>query len=330
MARLKLCGWQIILYPINRLKPVLQYSLSIFLFLNILQSNAQITLPLYEKGIPNNKAQINVTEIENAGRLNDGRSIKFIRKIITPEIYVYLPKSNIKNTGKAVIICPGGGYTGLAIDHEGHEIAQKLNEYGIAGIVLKYRCPDTSIVENKTVVPLQDVHRAIQIVRSNAAKWKIKTTKIGIMGSSAGGHLASTAATHFKHTDIPNPDKINLRPDFAILNYPVISFADSVTHKGSRSNLIQHGENMDPALIEYYSNELQVNAHTPPVYITHAADDDVVPVANTLLFIAACQQYGVPVKSFFYNRGGHGYGIKNPKAKKQWIDDCIQWILGCK
>jgi len=245
-----------------------------------------------------------------------------------PEIYVYLPKAGIKNTGRAVIICPGGGYGGLAIDHEGHEIAQKLNEHDIAGIVLKYRCPDTSIVENKTVVPLQDVHRAIQLVRTNAVKWKIKTNKIGIMGSSAGGHLASTAATHYNHTDIPNLDKINLRPDFAILNYPVISFADSVTHKGSRSNLIQHGENMDPALIINYSNEMQVNANTPPIYISHAVDDDVVPVANTLLFIASCQQYGVPVKSFFYNKGGHGYGIKNSNAKKQWIDECIQWIKG--
>lgn len=300
----------------------------LFLIIGLQSLQAQITLPLYDKGIPNNKAQINATEIENSGKLSDGRSLKFIRKIITPEIYVYLPKPNIKNTGKAVIICPGGGYTGLAIDHEGHEIAQKLNEHGIAGIVLKYRCPDTSIVENKSVVPLQDVHRAIQLVKSNAAKWKIKTNKIGIMGSSAGGHLASTAATHYLHTDVPNPEKTNLRPDFAILNYPVISFADSVTHKGSRSNLIQQGENIDPALVEKYSNELQVNANTPPVYITHAVDDNVVPVANTLLFIAACQQYGVPVTSFFYNRGGHGYGIKNPTAKKQWIDDCIQWIRG--
>lgn len=294
---------------------------SVLFVLVTIYGHSQIVLPLYET-IPYNIPGIKTDEVVNTWK-NDGRDIRFIRKISIPEIYVYLPK--IKNTGKAVIICPGGGYSGLAIDHEGHDIAIKLNEYGIAGIVLKNRCPDTDIVTHKTLVPLHDAQRAIQLVRTNAAKWKIQS--VGIMGSSAGGHLASTATTHYNEKIIDNPQGLNLRPDFAILNYPVISFADSITHKGSRDNLLKNENGLDEALVKAYSNELRVTSNTPPIFITHAENDDVVPVANSILFIAACLQNQVPVESYFYAKGGHGYGMNNPTAKRQWIEPCIKWIL---
>ena len=291
--------------------------------LTTMNAVAQISMPLYEGTIPNNIPGV----VSNEQIVSGGT--KFILHITHPEIYVYLPDKKI-NTGKAVIICPGGGYSGLAIDHEGHAIAKKLQANGITGIVLKNRVPDPINNIDKSIAPLQDAQRAIQLVRQRAATWSINPNKLGILGSSAGGHLASTAATHFKNAVIDNPGQINLRPDFAILNYPVISFADSITHKGSRDNLIKKNGVLDPEQVKLYSNELQVTDQTPPVFITHALDDQVVPIANSIVFIAACDQHKVPVTSFFYTRGGHGFGMLNPAAEKQWIDDCLQWIKSLK
>ncbi len=188
--------------------------------------------------------------------------------------------------------------------------------------------PNPLYVINKSIVPLQDAQRAIQLVRENAKAWKIKPNLIGILGSSAGGHLASTAGTHFATAVIDNPGQTSLRPDFMILNYPVISFADSISHHGSRDNLIRESPNhpLDEKLVLLYSNELQVTPSTPPVYISHSYDDRTVPVANTIVFIAACLEQKVPVKSFFYRAGGHGYGIHNPTSAIVWFDDCIAWI----
>lgn len=307
---------------------------------------AQQTIPLYEPGkIPNAKATA-VQEKTNTFE-SGGRTIRFVMDISTPELTIYLP-SKAKNTGMAVVICPGGGYSGVAIDHEGHDIAKKLTEHGIAGFVLKYRMPKSDIVDNKEFVPLQDAQRALQLVRENAQKWGINPKKVGIAGSSAGGHLASTAGTHYQKAHIENPKKTNLRPDFMILNYPVISFADSLTHYGSRFNLVgemspeelekimsdwQHSEQklakapIRPEKIKEYSNELHVTANTPPTFITHAVDDDVVKVQNAILFAAALQQHKVPVETFFYAKGGHGYGMDNPTASIDWMDSCLKWLL---
>jgi acetyl esterase/lipase len=204
--------------------------------------------------------------------------------------------------------------------------------------------PNSKYVENKEIVPLQDAQRAIQLVRENAKKWGINPNKIGIEGNSAGGHLASTAGTHYQKSLIDNPLKTSLRPDFMVLNYPVISMADSLTHLGSRDNLI--GEALDASKTEQktseqkssnlpvtgekikeYSNELQVTSDTPPTFITHAVDDDAVKVQNSLLFIAALQKNKVPVESFFYAKGGHGYAMDNPTSDVEWIDSCMNWIL---
>jgi acetyl esterase/lipase len=178
------------------------------------------------------------------------------------------------------------------------------------------------------------------MVREHADEWKVAPSKIGIAGSSAGGHLASTAGTHFRKAAIDNPEQTNLRPDFMVLNYPVISFADSLTHEGSRRNLIGRptGEGrevdgdkgalvLDKDDIRNYSNELQVGPDTPPAFVTHAVDDQTVKIQNSILFIAALQQNKVPVTSFFYARGGHGYGMDNPTGDTDWMEHCIPWIL---
>lgn len=309
-------------------------------------ASAQQTIPLYETGKIPNARETTVKEVTHSFESN-GKQIRFIVDVSMPELTIYLPEKS-KATGMAVIICPGGGYSGVAIDHEGHDIARKLNQHGIAGFVLKYRMPKSSIVDNKEYVPLQDAQRAIQVVRENARKWGIKPNKIGIMGSSAGGHLASTAGTHYRQQRIDNPKKTSLRPDFMILNYPVISFADSLTHYGSRFNLVgkmsqeeldkimadwEHSEQklaaqaIDAEKIKEYSNELQVTDDTPPTFITHANDDNVVKVQNSILFIAALQQHKIPVESFFYARGGHGYGMDNPTAGVDWMERCIPWLL---
>ncbi len=317
----------------------------IFLFLLIAQLVlAQKTIPLYE-GLPPNSKPTTLSD----SALFFG-TMRFTIRIITPELTMYLPEKN-KATGIAVIICPGGGYSGLALDHEGHDIAKKLQANGIAGFVLKYRMPNTEFVNNKEFVPLQDAQRAIQVVRENAKKWGINPKKIGIAGSSAGGHLASTAGTHYMKEQIINPKKTSLRPDFMVLNYPVISFADTLTHNGSRFNLIgeiavdslkrifadwKNSEKklkplpISPEKIKEYSNELQVTPDTPPTFITHANDDDVVLVQNSILFMASLQKNEVPIEAFFYAKGGHGYGMINSTSNVQWIEPCIKWLKNLK
>ncbi len=285
---------------------------------------AQQVIPLYPTGqIPNAKAT-EVAEIIDTFPAGD-KTIRFVVNISIPELTAYLPTKE-KANGMAVIICPGGGYSGVAIDHEGHDMAKKMSENGIAGFVLKYRMPQSAIVDNKEFVPLQDAQRALQIVRENAREWGIDPRKVGIAGSSAGGHLASTAGTHYHKTLIGNPKNTSLRPDFMILNYPVISFADSLTHYGSRSNLLGDMPISEEKKREY-SNELHVTPDTPPAFVTHAVDDEVVKVQNAILFIAALQKNKVPVETFFYAKGGHGYGMDNPTTDVDWIDNCINWLL---
>jgi acetyl esterase/lipase len=315
--------------------------------LSFIISHAQQVIPLYDGKVPNDKEIAGLTDT-TAVFPSGNKKIHFVLRVARPDLTVFLPEKS-KATGIAVIICPGGGYTGLAIDHEGYDIAKKLNEKGIAGFVLKYRLPNALYVENKQIVPLQDAQRAIQLVRENAKKWGINPDKIGIQGNSAGGHLASTLGTHYQKALIDNPRNTSLRPDFMVLNYPVISMADSLTHMGSRYNLI--GEGLSPAAlkaimsdwktseqkltnlsvdgdkIKEYSNELQVTSDTPPTFITHAVDDNVVKVQNSLLFIAALQKNKVAVESFFYAKGGHGFAIDNPTTEVEWIDSCMTWIL---
>ncbi|GGH23245.1 alpha/beta hydrolase [Mucilaginibacter phyllosphaerae] len=271
-------------------------------------------LPLYPKGVPNSKPA-------PAGYAE--KNDKFwIFKVTDPTLTSYFPAKGAAN-GTAVVICPGGGYAGLASGHEGIDVAKEFNKIGVAAFVLKYRLPSDSIMVDKTIGPLQDAQRAIQMVRENAAQWGVNPGKVGIMGFSAGGHLASTEGTHFDKVVIENKANVSVRPDFMMLIYPVITFGEK-THAGSRENLI--GKTPAQDLVDLYSNEKQVTANTPPTFIVHAEDDDVVPVENALMLYDALLKNKVKTEMHLYPAGGHGFGLVNPKSKGLWFEWAKIWM----
>jgi acetyl esterase/lipase len=239
-----------------------------------------------------------------------------------PTITAYLPKPELA-TGAAVVILPGGGYGGLA-GHEGEPYALWLNEQGIAGFVVKYRLGPGGY---KHPTMLQDAARAIRTVRAKAAEWKIDPKRVGIMGSSAGGHLASTAVTHFDagKPDASDPvERESSRPDLGILCYPVITMGE-YTHQGSKENLL--GKNPSPELVRLLSNELQVTKDTPPCFVWHTFEDTVVPVENSIQFGSAFRKAGVPFELHVYERGPHGIGLGGPEGHRHpWTYDCAHWL----
>lgn len=281
--------------------------------------NAQTVLKLYDK-IPNEIPGPNEEKTTSDG-------IVRISNITQPTLTVFLPPKE-KANGTAVVICPGGGYGINAFKHEGTDVAAQLAKVGIAAFVLKYRLPNDKTMPDKTIGPLQDAQQAIMLVRRRAKEWNVNPDKVGIMGFSAGGHLASTAGTHFQKSYIPNAANINLRPDFMILLYPVISFTDSLGHRGSRDNLLGKGALQES--ITLYSNELQVTKETPPTFLAHAGDDDVVKVENSISFYEALNNKGVPAELFIYPKGGHGFGLTNPTSPDKWIERCIDWMKSNK
>jgi acetyl esterase/lipase len=245
-----------------------------------------------------------------------------IASVINPTLKKFMPA---KPNGMSVIICPGGGYERLSIDHEGEDVAKALNEFGITGFVLKYRLPNDSIMEDKIIGPMQDAQQAIRVIRKQAAAWGLNPNKIGIMGFSAGGHLASTAATHFEiNLEAPLNDTTSVRPDFAILIYPVISLNDSIAHKGSKNRLL--GKTPTEAIVKQFSNELQVTKKSPPAFIVHAGDDATVPVENSIRYYQACIKNKVPVEMHLYPKGGHGFGMNNKTTTDKWFDRLINWL----
>jgi len=247
---------------------------------------------------------------------------KRVRNVTEAEIYVYLPKMGV-NKGAAVVICPGGGYGMEAMDHEGYDMAEWLALQGVAGIVLKYRLPN-----GHDQIPLGDAQRAIRIVRQKAAEWGINPGKVGIAGSSAGGHLASTAGTKFDlgKPDSTDPiDKYSCRPDFMLLLYPVITFDEQFGHMGSRTNLIGPGNKWE--LVEKYSNELHVTAQTPPTFLILADDDGAVPPRNSIEFYMALKKFNIPAEMHIFRDGGHGFGMnKINKPVDQWPNLFVQWM----
>jgi len=285
----------------------------------------EITYPLWQSGkVPNYQK---TDEIEK----RDTSETIHISLVQSPEITVYMP-SKRNATGQAVIICPGGGYVNLAFSWEGTDVAKLLNSKGITAIVLKYRLPNSksNIVPNLS--PLLDAKRAIRMVRFYAAKWNIKKDKVGIMGFSAGGHLASTLGTHF---DSGNPnatdpiEQFSSRPDFMILIYPVILMSKNIMHAGSRNNLI--GDKPTDELAKMYSNELQVTKATPPTFLVHATDDKTVPVENSLFFYQALKDNNVPAEMHIYPTGGHGFGLALGKGYLEtWTDRCVDWLRSLK
>lgn len=278
----------------------------------------QVTINLYDGSVPNSKES---EVIEVAPPANDGTPR--VSGVTSPQIIAFFPEKN-NNTGKAVIIFPGGGYSVLAIDHEGYAIAKRLNEEGVSAFVVKYRLPSDLTMEDKSIGPLQDAQRAIQLVRERAVEWGISPNEIGIVGSSAGGHLASTLGTHYREALIPNPNNISLRPDFMLLLYPVISMSSEITHKGSQVNLL--GENPSASQLAKFSNEKQVTDDTPPTFIVHAKDDKTVPIANSERFRDSLISHHVPVKLLVYEAGGHGFGLNNKTTTDQWFDHFMEWF----
>ncbi|MEP0367653.1 MAG: alpha/beta hydrolase [Cyclobacteriaceae bacterium] len=263
-----------------------------------LMSAAQEMVELWPDQIPNSRDSLR-TDIQREN----------------PTIQVFLPSKKIAN-GLGVLICPGGSYSWLADEHEGTDLAKFFNGRGIAAFVLRYRLPDPEKDVEPHKSPLQDAKRAIEIMRDGAGKWNIDPSKIGILGSSAGGHLASTLGTHFEAAN---------RPDFMILLYPVVTMRNDYTHSGSRGNLL--GNEVSQELVDQFSNELQVKENTPPTFIVHSANDGIVPVENSLQLVSALRKKSVPVELHVYPKGGHGFGLALNKPRlKNWPNMMIEWL----
>nr|WP_315158642.1 alpha/beta hydrolase [uncultured Flavobacterium sp.] len=269
---------------------------------------AQEIMALYPSNVPNSKP----SAIKESG-------IGMYKDVTVPTLEYFKPKVE-KASGTAIIIVPGGGYSVVVYDGEGVSTARALAEKGIAAFVLKYRLPNDAIMTDKKTGPLQDAQQAIKLVRENAEKWGLDKNKIGIMGFSAGGHLASTAATHFEKWYIENKENTSLRPDFQILVYPVVSMSDALTHTGSKDNLL--GKNPSKGDVNLFSNELQVQADTPPAYLTHTADDKVVDVDNSIVYFEKLRHHKVPVEMHIYPKGDHGFIFKH----SGWMEPLFSWL----
>lgn len=278
----------------------------------------QQEIPLYEGTIPNNR---NVPKPERIVHREEREGRAFFDTSI-PTLTVFTPRVS---NGQAVIICPGGGYTKTAFDKEGVLVAEALVQSGITVFVLKYRIPQDETNFDKSLTPLQDAQQAIRHLRMNADKYGIRPDQIGIMGFSAGGHLAASAAVHFQtKADPAEANPISVRPDFVALIYPVISFEDELTHRGSRENLL--GVNPEATEIVKWSAEQQVTEHTPEAFLVHAADDEAVSVGNSLAFYQACLEKKVPVEMHLYARGGHGFGLYNETTEDDWMERLKNWL----
>ncbi len=304
------------------MKQTLLLSLLLFNALTLMSQTIN-WLPLYEEqNVPDSKPSENLQKTENRPG-----NIIFTTEISVPTYAVFESK---KPNGRAVIIFPGGGYSGTADDHEGVRVAKKLNAHGITAFVVRYRIPNDRYCTNKAFAPLQDAQHAIRFVRSNASKWNIQPNKIGIMGFSAGGHLTATAATLYNfdadaHIDSKNATHgVSTRPDFVALIYPVISFSDdNIVHAGSRENLM--GKSPSDEQKRFLSPELQVRSDAPPVFLVHAGNDNVVKVQNSIVFYQACQAKNVLAELHIYPKGGHGFGITNKTTNDKWIESYLNW-----
>ncbi|WP_461041914.1 alpha/beta hydrolase [Spirosoma harenae] len=285
---------------------------TIALIWTITPSVGQQEIPLYKGQIPNS---LNTPDEEV--RRPDG----VVSKTSHPTLSIFLPK-NSNPSGAAVVICPGGGYGVLVIKREGYDVAEAFAKMGIAAFVLKYRLPSDKTMTDKSIGPLQDAQQALKLIRERAAEWQVNPEKLGIMGFSAGGHLAATTGTHFAKSYIDNPSGVSVKPNFMILVYPVISLSERIGHSGTRTNLL--GSTPTPEQIRQYSNEEHVDTSTPPTFLTHAGDDKVVPVANSLIFYEALQRNGVSTDLHVYAKGDHGY-LKTPTFD-EWFGRCLHWL----
>lgn len=270
------------------------------------------SFPLYgDAPIPNSKPILDKEE---------GAGTGWIQKVSQPYIQVYLPAKS-KATGASVVIFPGGGYWGLSFDYEGVQQANYFVDHGIAAFVVKYRIPNDLWMLDKAIGPLQDAQQVMKFAREHAEAWELDAARMGVVGFSAGGHLASTLATHFNEPQIENLSHTNLRPDFLILVYPVISMNEKVTHLDSRKALL--GDTPSKERINFFSNELHVNANTPPTLLLHAVDDKLVDIKNSILFLEALKQADVPVTAHFFEKGDHGFPLI---PRDRWQAPIMDWL----
>src|SRR3954463_445096 len=268
--------------------------------------------PLYGEGaIPNSKPGPDEESGADKG---------FIRKVSRPQIQVYLP-AKVKANGASVLVFPGGSYAGLTFDFEGTQQAQFFVEHGIAAFVVKYRIPSDQTMVNKSIGPLQDAQQAMRFVRLHANEWNLDPSRVGAVGFSAGGHLATTLATHFNQAYVDNPDRVNLRPDFLVAVYPVISMDQNITHMDSRKSLL--GTDPSAEQVRLFSNELQVTNETPPTLLLHATDDQLVDVDNSIAFYEALRHAGVPVEMHLLEKGQHGFFLT---SRDRWQSTIMDWI----
>lgn len=292
---------------------------SMVFFSVIFLSNAQIeTVPLYDGEAPYTKKGIDRDELGEGGR---------VTRVAAPELTVYLP-TKVPSNRMAILICPGGGYGILAIEHEGHAIARWYSERGYVAAVLKYRLPEEELLYEPWLVPLSDAKAGIQQLRKKADEWGIDPHKVGVLGFSAGGHLASSLSVHGEKAGNP---ALNSRPDFSILVYPVISMDTTITHQGSRKNLL--GEKLGTEWEKYFSNDTQVDETTPPAFIVHSWDDRSVPAENSIRYAMALNKFGTNVELHLFEKGGHGYGMGNRENHgnaAEWIAMSDKWIRGIK
>jgi len=277
---------------------------------------AQDFSPLYSGQIPN------YIPGPDSAKFVTTNGILRISNVSIPK-YKFFKSNNAAKNAPCIIVCPGGGYTILAASHEGSDVAATLNENGVHVILLHYRLPNAKSQNNKSIAPLQDAQQAIRLARQHAIEWGIDVNKIGIMGFSAGGHLASTASTHFEKDYTGIGDGVSLRPDFQILLYPVITMKE-FGHQGSKNNLIGAKAKIDS--VDLFSNELHVKSNTPKAFMVHASDDGAVPLKNSLVYAEALAYHQVPVSMHVYPAGGHGFGMNNKTTKEMWMDRLITWL----
>ena len=298
-----------------------------FLFLTLfcLQIFAQQTIiPLFPEGVPCKSSLSEEIEYDSSGRI--------FKKVSNPEIWYYPSKIDLYGDKKpAVLVVPGGGYWGLWFDKEGVDVAKWLNDLGISAFVLKHRLPHWESEECRSKVALMDAQRAMRIIRNNSSKWGINPKKIGVLGFSAGGHLASTISTHhdqgLSESNLKIERETSCRPDFTVLIYPVITLQNSpATHYGSRENLL--GEIPNQELVDYYSNELQVKFDTPPAILIHTNEDSGVPPENSIFYYLALREYDIPAAIHIWEKGEHGLGLaKGEKAFQSWPKICKEWMI---
>lgn len=263
--------------------------------------------------------------VEEQKQLNDKGELQRVSKVSEPDIRVFLPQQTLNSPMTAVLICPGGGYSHLAIDKEGYKVAKWLNSIGVAAMVLKYRLPDDRIMTDKKLGPLQDAQQAIRYIRAHAGEWNIDVNRVGVMGFSAGGHLAASLATMYDKSTYSNKlSSLSARPDFSVLVYPVISMEDNITHKGSQENLL--GKKPSSALKKAFSPQTLVDSNTPPTFLVHATNDKAVPEYNSLVYYRALLDNEVPAELHLYNDGGHGFGLGNTASNKQWPTALENWL----